>query len=484
MKFIKYFLFILFFLILVYFPVFLNLDLLVLAMWDESRLAVNAIEMYLNGNFLVTHYDNLPDLWNTKPPFLIWMQVLSFNIFGINELGVRFPSALAVLATIAMFIYFSRKYFQNFFPGLIASVILITTNGYINNHVSRTGDYDAMLALFTSMSALFFILYITYDKNKYLYYSLITLAFAVLTKGVAGMFFAAFYPVILILTKKFKSTLVNKHFYFSFLLFLFLAIGYYLLREIKSPGFFKIVNENELAGRFFLPSEEHQESFIFYFKSIADWQYTYWFPYLFVSLALLIIKPAFISDLFLKLIKYLFIISLGFLLIISFSGTKLFWYDAQVFTLLAFICAIPIFLLFQKIKEYFGDKNLKKFYVLACFVFAAIFFYPYKHIVEKNFFESHYTWTPVTFGRYMGKHPEYKKYTIVNDGYNAHVLFYRNAYNLKGYRIGSKIPETCVKNDTLLVCEFSMLDKINNLYNTEILHQDGSCSMLKIISYK
>src|SRR3989339_961063 len=122
MKFIKYFLFILFFLILVYFPVFLNLDLLVLAMWDESRLAVNAIEMYLNGNFLVTHYDNLPDLWNTKPPFLIWMQVLSFNIFGINELGVRFPSALAVLATIAMFIYFSRKYFQNFFPGLIASV--------------------------------------------------------------------------------------------------------------------------------------------------------------------------------------------------------------------------------------------------------------------------------------------------------------------------------------------------------------------------
>ncbi len=484
MKFTKYFFFVLFFLTLVYFPVFLNLDRLMLAMWDESRLACNALEMFLNGNFLVSHYDDLPDLWNTKPPFLIWMQVLSLKIFGFNELGVRIPSALAVVATIAMFVYFSKKYFQNYFPGLIASIILITTNGYINNHVSRTGDYDAMLALFTSMSALFFILFITYEKNKYLYFSMLALALAVLTKGVAGLFFATFYPVILIFSKKFKSTLLNKHLYFSVLLFLFLAIGYYILREIKSPGFLKIVNENELAGRFFLPNEEHQEPFIFYFKSIVDWQYTYWVPYLFISLALLIIKPSFLTEKFSNLLKYLFIISIGFLLIISFSGTKLFWYDAQVFTLFAFICAIPIYLLFEKIKEYFGTKNMKKFYVLAGFIFAVFFFYPYKHIVEKNFYEAHYTWSPVTFGKYMEEHPEFKKYNIVNDGYNAHVLFYRKAYNLKGFRIGNKIPETCVKNDTLLVCEYSILEKLNNLYNIEVLQQDGSCSMLKITSYK
>jgi len=64
------------FLSLVYFPIFLHLDILPLRMWDEARYAINAYEMNQNGNFIVTHYQGQPDMWNTKPPLMIWFQAL------------------------------------------------------------------------------------------------------------------------------------------------------------------------------------------------------------------------------------------------------------------------------------------------------------------------------------------------------------------------------------------------------------------------
>jgi len=45
----------------------------VLQLWDEARLAVNATEMLQSGDWLVTRYDGSSDLWNTKPPLLIWL---------------------------------------------------------------------------------------------------------------------------------------------------------------------------------------------------------------------------------------------------------------------------------------------------------------------------------------------------------------------------------------------------------------------------
>ncbi len=41
--------------ILVYMPIFGHLDTLPIRIWDESRLAINAFEMYKNGDFIVTH---------------------------------------------------------------------------------------------------------------------------------------------------------------------------------------------------------------------------------------------------------------------------------------------------------------------------------------------------------------------------------------------------------------------------------------------
>ena len=121
--------------IIIYFPLFLHLTSLSVRVFDESRLALNAYEMLKTGNIVVTYYEGLPDMWNTKPPLMIWILAISIKIFGLNELALRLPAALAALATCFLLLWFARKVFQKFWLGCIAAIVLVTSNGYIQEHV-------------------------------------------------------------------------------------------------------------------------------------------------------------------------------------------------------------------------------------------------------------------------------------------------------------------------------------------------------------
>ena len=80
-------------------PLFLHLHVLPFRLWDESRLASNAYEMHTNGNLIVTYYEGEPEMWNTKPPLVIWMQLIFIKLIGFNELAIRLSSAIAGLLT-------------------------------------------------------------------------------------------------------------------------------------------------------------------------------------------------------------------------------------------------------------------------------------------------------------------------------------------------------------------------------------------------
>ena len=147
-------------LLLVYMPIFGYLDKLPLLEWDEARLATNTYEMLQNpGNILVTTFGNNPDLWNTKPPLLIWLQVLSMKALGVNELALRLPSALAA-GFLCIFLYWLlATTIKRPWLGIISCLILVTSEGYVSTHGTRTADYDSLLTLFYHfiLRLLFFI---------------------------------------------------------------------------------------------------------------------------------------------------------------------------------------------------------------------------------------------------------------------------------------------------------------------------------------
>ncbi|HAS36874.1 MAG TPA: hypothetical protein DCS15_10340 [Flavobacteriales bacterium] len=99
--------------LLMYMPIFGHLNSLPLRYWDELRLAISAWEMLEHGQYLVPHYFGEPDLWNTKPPLMVWAQVFFMKTIGVNEMAVRLPSAISAFLTCVAILVFSKKYIKS-----------------------------------------------------------------------------------------------------------------------------------------------------------------------------------------------------------------------------------------------------------------------------------------------------------------------------------------------------------------------------------
>ena len=128
-------------------------------LWDESRLAVNALEMSLTGPSIVTTFGFVPDLWNTKPPLLIWLMALSLQLIPNPELALRTPSAIAALLTLLITCAFTWRVTRSPVVALLAGMLLVCSRGFYSSHAARTGDYEALLVLFTTsyVAVLYFL---------------------------------------------------------------------------------------------------------------------------------------------------------------------------------------------------------------------------------------------------------------------------------------------------------------------------------------
>lgn len=421
--------------LLIYMPIFGHLDSLPIRIWDEARLAINALEMYENGNYLVTHFEGKPDLWNTKPPLLIWIQVFFLKIIGINELAIRLPSAIAAAFTCFLLMYLSRKYFKSFSFGLISILVLITSNGYISEHGTRTGDYDALLTLFLTLSALSFFAYTENKKKKWIYIFFISTAMAVMTKSVAGLLFLPSLFVYLLIRKQLLQTLKNKHFYFGTLILLSIIFGYYFLRELNNPGYLEAVYYNEIGGRYLDKLEGHGHYFWHYYDMILSHRYNYWYSLIPCGIALGI----FSNEVRLKrLTIFSSLIVILYFLIISNGKTKLFWYDLPMYPFLAIICSMLIYHIYSFIKQ---SKSLKQSVIFNVFPYIFIFsitVIPYKKIINKTYlpkekteFKEFYKIGYFLKDALNGKFNLDKNYIAYN-GYYAQNLFYIKALNHKG----------------------------------------------------
>ena len=75
--------------------------------WDEINFAECAREMIVSKDYLLVQIDFKP-FWE-KPPLFIWMQMLSMQLFGINEYAARFPNALMGNVTLVTLFYVGKK---------------------------------------------------------------------------------------------------------------------------------------------------------------------------------------------------------------------------------------------------------------------------------------------------------------------------------------------------------------------------------------
>lgn len=468
--------------VIIYFMAFHNLGYLSIRDWDESRLACNAFEMIQTCNPIVTYFDGNPEMWNTKPPLMIWLQVISIKIFGYTEFAIRFPSALAVIGIVFLMLWFSLKFYNKLYPGFFTSIIFLTSFGFMGNHVARTGDYDALLAFNVFAYSLFFLIYLKDKSIKFLYLFFVFLTLAFLTKGIASLIITPVLVIFVFTEKVFLKLLKNKHFYFGFFIFVLFGIGYYILRELINPGFLEAVAKNELGGRFSETHEGHTGSFTFYLDLLFGWRYGDWMEFL-VFTILLVIGSSFFKIKRSKLMFFYFTsIALFFLLIISISETKLYWYDAVLYPFFAIILGLTFYEITLYIEKRLSFRFFRYFMII---LFIYIAHTPFKTILKTNNNKENPPFEPLAYGYHFREGYLPKKFTIAHEGYNASLKFYKDVYTKKkGYKIETKRPEEININEKVLICESSFFERIDSLFQYEIIKEYKSAYFIKIIEKK
>lgn len=154
--------------------------------WDEINFAECAREMLITGDYGRVQL-NFQPFWE-KPPFFIWLQALSMNIFGVNEFAARFPNAVCSIATVLVLYSAGSKFHSRNF-GLLWSLMYIAL--MLPHLYFRSGIIDPWFNLFI-FYAVYRLILITNNPNsaselKGAFIGGVSLGLAVLTKGPAAL---------------------------------------------------------------------------------------------------------------------------------------------------------------------------------------------------------------------------------------------------------------------------------------------------------
>src|ERR1700754_3406199 len=77
---------------------------------SEPRYAEIARVMAATGDWITPWFSPGVPFWG-KPPLSFWSEALAFRLFGVSEFSVRFPSWLAMAATVALIYACAQRLF-------------------------------------------------------------------------------------------------------------------------------------------------------------------------------------------------------------------------------------------------------------------------------------------------------------------------------------------------------------------------------------
>jgi 4-amino-4-deoxy-L-arabinose transferase-like glycosyltransferase len=468
-------------------PIFSHLDSYPIRVWDESRLANNAYEMYHNHNYIVSYFYGSPDMWSTKPTLLIAIQAMFMHVVGVNELAIRLPIALATLALCFALLYFSKRIFNSNLIGIAAVLILITTNGFVELHGSRTGDYDLLLILFTTLSCMHFFLFVQEQKIKNLYLFFAFTALAMLTKGVAGLLFWPGIFLFALYSKQVVPLLQNKHTYIGLFSCLAVAASYYVVREQLNPGYWDAVKVNELGGRFFHVIENHDHGFFYYLNLLIDYDYSYWCILIPVAILFgVLIRNKTIN----KLSLFTVLLVLSYFLIISTAKTKVPWYNLPMYPFLALLIAMLLYMVYEQLKQIrMDDFKISNNFFPPLFLIL-VFVMPYLAICSKTMNpiepSMNYYYNEITYylKKVINENKKIENQFVIYDEYNAHISFYQHMLNDAGSSLFNKGINEIKKGDVIMVSQDHLKSLIEKTYDTKIIDTYNAVVIYQILKFK
>ncbi len=333
--FIKHYYFIYFWLIiLLILLTFINIRLMPINQWDEARHGVNAYEMIRENNYIANYYNGKLDYWNLKPPLSYYTIILGYKLFGFNELGLRFFSAISYILTAIIISLFLKNKKDGSEKASLLSLLFMSSLSYLFFlHAARTGDADGIFLLFFTIGLISLIK--TEDNERYLYVTGLMFSFMFLTKSFHSLFFIPVVFFYLLFTKGFIRIK-----WYRILLFLIISaipILIWALFRYRFDGFefFKLMFEYDLLNRSSNSIEGHNEIFIFYLLILLASA-----PGLLIFLTLYIIKKFKLKEKVNYEIRAYLITFFIIFIMYTIAKSKLVWYIYPAFIPLVMISSI------------------------------------------------------------------------------------------------------------------------------------------------
>jgi len=228
---------------------------------DEAIYAEVAREMIETQNYIVPYYNYLP--YYHKPVLFYWILVLSYKIFGINEVGARIPSVFFSFFLVLISYYFLNMLFDK--KTAIFSCIILATN-FETIIISKSCLMDSMLVFLITTAIYFFLAgYLTERKNFYFGFY-ISSALATLVKGPVGIIIpAGVVFTYLFLTGDFLKIRRDLKILKGFIIFIVITLPWYLAVSLITKGdFAKDFFFYHNIARFSQSFEGHSGSIFYY----------------------------------------------------------------------------------------------------------------------------------------------------------------------------------------------------------------------------
>lgn len=143
---------------------------------DEASIGVTAYSLMTTGRdeygrFLPLSFESFGD-W--KLPLYIYTTIPFVKMFGLSELAVRLPSALAGIASVAALYYLARMLFASETIGLLSALSLALMPWHI--HISRVESEAIVAVFFTIAGSLCFLRALKHTSLRSLIYAAVLFA--------------------------------------------------------------------------------------------------------------------------------------------------------------------------------------------------------------------------------------------------------------------------------------------------------------------
>jgi 4-amino-4-deoxy-L-arabinose transferase-like glycosyltransferase len=236
---------------------------------DEPRYAQVSREMLERGDWITPTLGG--QAWLEKPPLYYWQAMLVYSVLGVSDAAARIPSAIdATLLVVAIYLFF-RKFRSA--VAVDAALISASCAGIIG--YARAASMDMALTAAFVIGMLAWWAWRESGKRIYLTGFYLCMALGMLAKGPVAPFLAAVVIVLYSIAVRERLLIVRTLWVPGILLFLALALPWYVAVQMRNPQFFReFILEHNLA-RFSTNLYHHPEPFWYYIPvillALAPW---------------------------------------------------------------------------------------------------------------------------------------------------------------------------------------------------------------------